>query len=245
MRKESTSASKRAPSGVAVPVLRATGPSTASRANAMMASVTSAVVDTDRSKESATSPATPALSSARVSVIQSAGKIAGFSLRSRATASSAVATQPTTNPTSQPRMPRPAAEVSMPSSAGVASAPRMTASRIVRTRDLHFRPPLHSEMEYGSVVGPVHRGRRRRRSACPIRTTEPSACLAPYTPLWRRRYPSRSWASVRSVRRFGRRLLRVAGAMTVLVFVAPQVGAAPFQDGLRVAGAGMVGLSPR
>jgi hypothetical protein len=33
--------------------------------------------------------------------------------------------------------------------------------------------------------------------------------------------------------------------MTVLVFVAPQVGAAPFQDGLRVAGAGMVGLSPR
>jgi hypothetical protein len=32
--------------------------------------------------------------------------------------------------------------------------------------------------------------------------------------------------------------------MTVLVFVALQVGAAPFQDGLRAAGAGMVGLSP-
>ena len=29
--------------------------------------------------------------------------------------------------------------------------------------------------------------------------------------------------------------------MTVLVFVALQVGAAPFQDGLRAAGAGMVG----
>src|ERR1700684_3360651 len=57
MRKASTSPSMRAPSGVAVPVRRATCPSTASRTSATVDRVTSAVVDTGRPNASATRPA--------------------------------------------------------------------------------------------------------------------------------------------------------------------------------------------
>ncbi len=93
MRKASTSPSRRPPSGVAVPVRRATCPSTASSASATADRVTSAVIDTGRPNESATRPATPAHSTALVRVTQSAGSIAGRSLRMRAVASSAVAAE--------------------------------------------------------------------------------------------------------------------------------------------------------
>ena len=81
MRKASTSPSRRAPSAVAVPVRRATCPSTLSRINATMDRVTSAVIDTGRLNESATRPATPAISSALARVTQSGGSMAGWSLR--------------------------------------------------------------------------------------------------------------------------------------------------------------------
>ena len=73
----STSPSIRAPSAVAVPVRRATCPSTASSTSATADRVTSAVGGAGRPNESATSPATPATSTARAKVTQSAGNIAG------------------------------------------------------------------------------------------------------------------------------------------------------------------------
>src|SRR5919205_565108 len=94
MRKASVSPSKRAPSGVAVPVRRATCPSTVSRTSATEESATTAATGSGRSAESATRPATPAASSARVRVTQSAGGIPGVPLRIRPTASSAVVVQP-------------------------------------------------------------------------------------------------------------------------------------------------------
>jgi len=131
MRNASTSPSMRAPSGVAVPVRRATCPSTASRTSATIDRVTSAVTDTGPPNESATKPAIPAISSVRVRVTQSAGKIAGWSLRMRAVTSSAVAAEPVTSPTIQPAMPRPAVADTMPSRAAVASIPSIVAIRIV------------------------------------------------------------------------------------------------------------------
>ncbi len=130
MRQASTSPSMRAPSRVAVPVRRATFPSTASSASATAERVTSAVIDTGRSNEAATRPATPALNTARVSVTQSAGNIAGWSLRLRAVAISAVAAQPVASPAIQPATPRPAPADTTASRAAVASIPRIVASRI-------------------------------------------------------------------------------------------------------------------
>ena len=136
MRNASASPSMRPPSAVAVPVRRATCPSTASRTSATMDRVTSAVTDTGRLNESATRPATPAISSARVSVTQSAGKIAGWSLRMRAVTSSAVAAEPVASPVIQPATPRPAVADTTPSRAAVASSPRIAASRIVGSATL-------------------------------------------------------------------------------------------------------------
>ena len=136
MRNASTSPSMRAPSGVAVPVRRATCPSTASRTSATVDRVTSAVTDTGRANESATSPATPAVSNARVRVTQSAGKIVGWSLRMRAVTRSAVAAEPVASPTSQPATPRPAVADTTPSRAAVASIPRIAASRIAGSAPL-------------------------------------------------------------------------------------------------------------
>ena len=132
MRNASTSPSKRAPSGVAVPVRRATCPSTESRTSATVDRVTRAVTDTGRSNESATRPATAAMSSVRVSVTQSAGNISGRSLRMRAVTASAVAAEPIAGPTIQPATPRPAVADTTPSTAAVVSSPRIAASRIVR-----------------------------------------------------------------------------------------------------------------
>ena len=131
MRKASTSPSSRAPSGVAVPVRRATCPSTASRTSATMHRVTSAVTGTARLNESATRPATPATSTARVSVTQSAGCRNGWSLRMRAAASSAAAARPVASPAIQPATARPAVADTTPSRAAVASVPRSDARRIV------------------------------------------------------------------------------------------------------------------
>ena len=131
MRNASASPSMRAPSGVAVLVRRATCPSTASRTSATVDRVTSAVTGTGRLNESATSPATPAISSVRVRVTQSAGRIVGWSLRMRAVTSSAGAAEPAASPTIQPATPRPAVADTMPSRAAVASIPRIVASRIV------------------------------------------------------------------------------------------------------------------
>ena len=136
MRKASASPSMRAPSGVAVPVQRATSPSTASRASATLDRVTSAVVDTGRPNESATRPATPAISTIRVRVTQSAGRIAGWSLRIRAVTSSAAAAEPVTRPAIQPATPRPAVTATTPSRAAVASIPAIVASRIVGSAPL-------------------------------------------------------------------------------------------------------------
>ena len=136
MRKASTSPSMRAPSGVAVPVRRATCPSTASRASATVDRVTSAVIDTGRPNESATRPATPAISTVRVRVTQSAGSIAGWSLRMRAVTSSAAAAEPVASPAIQPATPRPAVADTTPSRAAVASIPRIVASRIVGSAPL-------------------------------------------------------------------------------------------------------------
>ena len=136
MRNASASPSIRAPSGVAVPVRRATCPSTASRTSATVDRVTSAVTDTGRLNESATRPATPAISTARVRVTQSAGCIAGWSLRMRAVTSSVVAAEPVASPAIQPATPRPAVADTTPSRAAVASNPRIAASRIVGS------PPL-------------------------------------------------------------------------------------------------------
>ncbi len=72
-RNESTSMSKRAPSAEAVPVRRATQPSTPSSASATMASPTSVVTGVWRANESAVSAATPPTSVARASVTRSAG----------------------------------------------------------------------------------------------------------------------------------------------------------------------------
>jgi hypothetical protein len=83
--------------------------------------VTSAVVD-----------AGPlSISSIRVRVTQSAGKIAGWSLRMRAVTSSAVAAEPVASPAIQPATPRPAVAATTPSRAAVASIPRIVASRIL------------------------------------------------------------------------------------------------------------------
>src|SRR5262249_17302787 len=92
---------------------------------------TSAGIDTGPPNESATRAATPAISSIRVRVTQSAGSIAGLSLRMRAAASSAVAAQPVASPVIQPATPRPAVAATRPSRAGVPSTPEVGASRIV------------------------------------------------------------------------------------------------------------------
>src|SRR5438309_2220025 len=131
-----TAQSMRAPSGVTVPVRRATCRSAASRTSATVDRVTSAVIDTGRPNESATSPATPAISTGRVRVTQSAGCIAGWSLRMRALTSSAVAAEPVASPTIQPATPRPDVAATAPSSAAVASNPRIVASRTVRSAPL-------------------------------------------------------------------------------------------------------------
>jgi hypothetical protein len=131
MRKASTSPSKRPPSGFAVPVRRATCPSTASSDSATAERATSAVIDTGRPNELATRLATPAHNTALVSVTQSAGSIAGWSLRMRVVAISAVAAQPVASPAIQPATPRPAVADTTPSRAAVASIPRIVASRFV------------------------------------------------------------------------------------------------------------------
>ena len=136
MRNASTSPSRRPPSAVAVPVRRATCPSTASRTSATVDRVTSAVTGTGRPNQSATRPATPAISTARVRVTQSAGCIAGWSLRMRAATSSAVAAEPVTSPTIQPVTPRPAVADTTPSRAAVATNPRIAANRIAGSAPL-------------------------------------------------------------------------------------------------------------
>ena len=98
--------------------------------------MTSAGTDTGRLNESATSPATPAVSTARVRVTQSAGCITGSSLRIRAVTSSAAAAEPVASPAIQPATPRPAVADTTPSSAAVASVPRIVASRIVGSAPL-------------------------------------------------------------------------------------------------------------
>ena len=188
MRKASTSPSMRAPSGVAVPVRRATCPSTASRTSATVDRVTSAVIDTGRPNESATRPATPAISSARVRVTQSAGCIAGWSLRMRAVTSSAVAAEPVASPAIQPATPRPAVADTTPSRAAVASIPRIVASRIVGSAPLSASRIVrgrafvrrlngthrasvsvascrHPHRDNGSAVTLVHRGAAGRYAA--------------------------------------------------------------------------------
>src|SRR6185437_8744847 len=119
------------PSAVTVPDRRATCPSTASRTSATADRVTSAVTGTGLPNESATRPATAAISSARIRVTQSAGYIAGWSLPARAATSSAVAAEPTTKPVIQPTASRPAVADTTPSGAAVASIPRSTATRIL------------------------------------------------------------------------------------------------------------------
>ena len=99
----------------------------------MLDRVTSAVIDTGRLNESATRPATPAITSVRVRVTQSAGSIAGWSLRMRAVASSAAPAEPVASPAIQPTTPRPATADITPSRAAAASRPRIVASRIVRS----------------------------------------------------------------------------------------------------------------
>src|SRR5580658_8505391 len=248
MRKASTSPSMRAPSGVAVPVLRATCPSTASRASAMLDSVTSAVTDTVRKNESATRPATPAITSVLVRVTQSAGNIAGWSLRMRAVASSAVAAEPVASPVIQPTTPRPAVADTTPSRAAVASIPRIVASRIVGSATLPASrflggalssaggalssagrivctappsPTAIPQRDNGSAVTLVHRDRTIEPCAGPARVTGVAflhsvpAGIGP------------------AVRRFGPSLLRLAAGIAVLWFLVREVGAAPFEDGLR------------
>ena len=136
MRKASASPSMRAPNGVAVPVRRATCPSTASSASATADRVTSAVTATGRVNESATRPVTLAISIIRVRVIQSAGSIAGRSLRTRAVTSNAAAAEPVTRPVIQPATPRPAVADTTPSRAAVASIPRSAASPILGSATL-------------------------------------------------------------------------------------------------------------
>src|ERR1022692_3890492 len=131
MRNASTSPSRRPPSGVAVLVRRATCPSTASRTSATLDRVTSAMIDTGRLNESATRPATPAISTARVRVSQSAGCMDGWSLRARATASSAAAAEPVASPAIQPATARPAVADTTPSRAAVASIPSIDVRKIV------------------------------------------------------------------------------------------------------------------
>ena len=102
----------------------------------MLDRVTSAVTASGRLNESATRPATPAISSARVRVTQSAGSIVGWSLRMRAVTSSAVAAEPVASPAIQPATPRPAVADRTPSRAAVASIPRIVASRIAGSAPL-------------------------------------------------------------------------------------------------------------
>ena len=96
----------------------------------MMDRVTSAVIDTGRLNESATRPATPAASTARVRVTQSAGWMDGWSLRIRAATSSAAAAEPVTSPAIQPATASPAVADTTPSRTAVASSPRIDARRI-------------------------------------------------------------------------------------------------------------------
>ena len=88
--------------------------------------VISAVTDTEQllNDSGVTRPATPAISSARVRVTQSAGKMAGWSLRIRAVTSSAVAAAPVASPVIQPATPRPAVADTTPSRAAVARRPQ-------------------------------------------------------------------------------------------------------------------------
>ena len=99
----------------------------------MVASTTSVVTGAGRTNESATSAATPAVSSARTNVIQSAGWMAGSLLRARPTASSAVAVQPAASPTTQLAMLRPVVSERVVSRTEVASPPMMISSRNLLT----------------------------------------------------------------------------------------------------------------
>ena len=98
--------------------------------------MTSAGTGTGPLNESATRPATPAISTARVRVTQSAGCITGWSLRIRAVTSSPAAAEPVPSPAIQPATPRPAVTDTTPSSAALASNPTITASRIAGSAPL-------------------------------------------------------------------------------------------------------------
>ncbi len=115
--------SKRAPSGVTVPVRRATRPSTASRTRATVASATSVVTGVGRPNESAVSAATPHTSEARVRVTRSAGPSRAALDRDRPRASAASRATAQARPTTQPGAPSPTVPASATSSAAWATSP--------------------------------------------------------------------------------------------------------------------------
>src|SRR5204862_3179392 len=92
---------------VTVPVRRATWPSTASRASATAARVTSIPTGTGRSRESTASAATPPTSVARTSVTRSAGPSSTAPDRYRPQVSAAHVTAPYAIPASHPAPARP------------------------------------------------------------------------------------------------------------------------------------------
>src|SRR5690242_6075070 len=256
MRKASASPSMRAPSGVAVPVRRATCPSTASRASATLDRVTSAVIDTVRLNESATRPVTPAISTSRVRVTQSAGCSAGWSLRPRAATSSPGAAAPVASPAIQAARPRPAVTDPTPSRTAVAAAPRTAASQVGGSTPLpailivggapssaglsaglmaRTAPPLPRQLP-SSLVGTT--GARSRRftvpAASPLGRGRPIELFAQLTRVTGVAPLHSAPAGIGpAARRFGPLLLRLAAGVTVLWFLGWRVGAAPFENGLR------------
>ncbi len=126
MRKASTSRSNRAPSAEAVPVRRATQPSTASRDSATTASGTTPTAGTPRTSESTTSASTPPTSVARASVTRSAGP-------STTACSTPQVTTPYARPAAQAAAPRPMVAATAASTATWVASPSIGPLRTVGT----------------------------------------------------------------------------------------------------------------
>ena len=160
IRKASTSPSSFAPNADAVPVRRATCPSTKSRASATDASAVSVATGTSRAKESAVSAATPIASVARASVTAPAGPSLAAGSRRRARASAANRIRADAIPTTQPALPRPTVTARAARSSSCAASP---ASGPRAARSIAPHPNIRRQVRWASCVG-LRRGHEAGRA---------------------------------------------------------------------------------
>ncbi|AJE43466.1 hypothetical protein SNOD_28180 [Streptomyces nodosus] len=147
IRNASTSMSNRAPSAVAVPVRRATLPSTPSRISATAVSPTNKVTGGALSKESATSAVTPPTRIDRPSVTRLAGPKEGSRERSTARVRTAQVPSANASPVSQPAVPIPITAPSKASSSTCTPAPTVVSCCNSRTSYVWFRATAHPPAE--------------------------------------------------------------------------------------------------